>query len=111
LTPPGPGPWVREKAFVRFHYPTESDPAIAIRLADGTLVAYSAVCTHLSCTVLWNRSLGRIDCPCHDGAFDPRDGGVLAGPPPRPLPEIELTERPDGIYAVGASAGGLRGES
>jgi Rieske Fe-S protein len=86
---------------VRFRYPSEEDPAIAIRLADGALVAYSSVCTHLSCTVLWNRPAARIDCPCHDGRFDPLDGHVLAGPPPRPLPRIELVERRDGIYAVG----------
>lgn len=97
-------------AFVRFRYPTDADPAIAIRLADGALVAYSAVCTHLSCTVLWNRAAGRLDCPCHDGAFDPHDGKVLAGPPPRPLPAIRLEERPDGIYAVDASGGGPRVE-
>lgn len=94
--------------FARFHYPTDVDPAIAIRLADGTLVAYSSVCTHLSCTVLWNPTEGRIDCPCHDGEFDPLDGGVLAGPPPRPLPRIELEERRDGIYAIGATPGALR---
>lgn len=86
---------------VRFRYPSEEDPAIAIRLADGALVAYSSVCTHLSCTVLWNGPASRIDCPCHDGRFDPLDGRVLAGPPPRPLPRIELVERRDGIYAVG----------
>ena len=86
---------------VRFRYPSEEDPAIAIRLADGALVAYSSVCTHLSCTVLWNGPAARIDCPCHDGRFDPLDGRVLAGPPPRPLPKIELIERQDGIYAVG----------
>jgi nitrite reductase/ring-hydroxylating ferredoxin subunit len=95
---------------VRFHFPTEDDPAIAIRLSDGTLVAYSSVCTHLACAVLWNRADGRIDCPCHDGEFDPRDGHVLAGPPPRPLPRIELAERPDGIYAVGIGAGRSDGE-
>ena len=62
----------------------------------GALVAYSSVCTHLSCTVLWNGPAARIDCPCHDGRFDPLDGRVLAGPPPRPLPKIELVERQDG---------------
>jgi Rieske Fe-S protein len=98
-------------SFVRFHYPTDADPAIAIRLGDGTLVGYSAVCTHLSCAVLWNPNADRIDCPCHDGAFDPRDGGVLAGPPPRPLPGIELVERSGGIFAIAASPGGLRGGS
>lgn len=86
---------------VRFRYPSEEDPAIAIRLVDGAVVAYSSVCTHLSCTVLWNRGDARIDCPCHDGRFDPVDGRVVAGPPPRPLPRIELVERQDGIYAVG----------
>ena len=95
--------------FARFRYPTEDDPAIAIRLADGSLVAYSSVCTHLSCTVLWNRAAERIDCPCHDGEFDPRDGSVLAGPPPRPLPRIELEERADGIYALDVGPGGARG--
>lgn len=89
----------------RFRFPTDDDPAIAMRLADGALVAYSSVCTHLSCTVLWNRSEERIDCPCHDGRFDPLDGGVLAGPPPRPLPKIGLVERSDGIYAVGIAPG------
>ena len=86
---------------VRFNYPKEEDPAIAIRLADGAIVAYSSVCTHLSCTVLWNSADARIDCPCHNGMFDPLDGDVVAGPPPRPLPKIELVERQNGIYAVG----------
>jgi Rieske Fe-S protein len=95
----------------RFRFPTDEDAAIAIRLSDGRLVAYSAVCTHLSCTVLWDRADGRIRCPCHDGEFDPRDGDVLAGPPPRPLPRIELVERPDGIYAVGTASGGPLGEA
>ena len=48
-----------------------------------------------------DRGDARIDCPCHDGRFDPSNGRVLAGPPPRPLPKIELVERQGGIYAVG----------
>ena len=44
-----------------------------------------------------------LDCPCHEGRFDATDGGVVHGPPPRPLPVIELEERSDGIYAVGAT--------
>ena len=94
---------------VRFRYPTEDDPAIGMRLADGTLVAYSSLCTHLSCAVLWNRQAQTLDCPCHDGRFDPRDGVVLAGPPPRPLPAIGLEERADGIYAVRAGTGATGG--
>src|SRR5499427_449817 len=32
-----------------FSYPTEDDPCIVIRQGNGDLVAYSQVCTHLSC--------------------------------------------------------------
>jgi Rieske Fe-S protein len=82
-----------------FSYPGDDDPAIGVRLSDGSLVAYSSVCTHLACAVLWIRERRELECPCHDGLFDVRTGEVLAGPPPRPLPRIELQERPDGIYA------------
>jgi Rieske Fe-S protein len=88
-------------ASVRFSYPTEQDAAIAMRLADGTLVGYSSVCTHLSCAVLWNAEGQRLDCPCHDGVFDARDGVPIAGPPPRPLPRVVMRERPSGIFAIG----------
>ena len=63
-----------------------------VRIAPGDgvagLVAYSAICTHLGCAV--NEKLNRdglILCPCHGGTFTP-EGRVIAGPPPRPLPEI-----------------------
>lgn len=84
-----------------FSYPGDDDPAIGVRLSDGTLVAYSSVCTHLACAVLWIREKNELECPCHDGIFNVNTGEVVAGPPPRPLPKIELQERPDGIYAVG----------
>jgi Rieske Fe-S protein len=86
-------------AAVRFNYPSENDPAMAMRLQSGRLVAYSSVCTHLGCSVLWQDQ--RLQCPCHNGEFDPSTGEVVAGPPPRALPRVLLEERSDGIYAVG----------
>jgi Rieske Fe-S protein len=86
---------------VHFSYPGEDDPAIAVRLDSGRLVAFSAVCTHLSCAVLWIKQSGKLECPCHDGVFEPRDGSVVAGPPPRPLTRIRLEERAAGIFATG----------
>jgi Rieske Fe-S protein len=83
-----------------FTYPTDDDPAIAVRLADGTLVAYSSVCTHLGCAVLWSAKSGNLECPCHKGAFDARSGSVMAGPPQRRLHRIPLVERADGIYTA-----------
>ncbi len=88
---------------VSFAYPGPDDRAIAMRLSDGSLVAYSSICTHLSCAVLWRSDRNELACPCHDGRFDAVSGRVLGGPPPRPLPRIELEERPDGIYAVRAT--------
>jgi Rieske Fe-S protein len=87
-------------AAVSFAYPTDDDRAIAIRLDDGRLVAYSSICTHLACAVLWREESNRLECPCHDGAFSATTGEVLAGPPPRPLPPVRLREDPEGIWAV-----------
>lgn len=85
---------------VVFSYPSAEDPAIAVRLPDGTLAAYSSVCTHLGCAVLWHAERGNLECPCHKGVFDARSGRVMGGPPPRGLHRIPLEERPDGIYAT-----------
>lgn len=93
-----------------FSYPEEEDKAVAVRLDDGTLVGYSAICTHLACAVLWRKdrgSEGELYCPCHEGVFDARTGEVTAGPPPRGLPKVVLSEQTDGsIWAVGTTRSG-----
>ncbi|MFD3946991.1 ubiquinol-cytochrome c reductase iron-sulfur subunit [Streptomyces sp. NPDC058579] len=93
-----------------FRYPEEADRAVAIRMEDGTLAGYSAVCTHLACAVLWRKdrgSEGELYCPCHEGIFDARTGAVTAGPPPRALPKVLLVEEVDGsIWAVGTTRSG-----
>ena len=87
---------------VAFAYPGPDDRAIAMRLPDGLLVAFSSICTHLSCAVLFEPRQEELVCPCHDGRFSAASGEVLAGPPPRPLPVIELEERDEGIFAIRA---------
>ena len=84
-----------------FSYPGDDDPVIGMRLADGKMVAFSSVCTHLSCAVLWRRDKRVLECPCHKGFFDERTGEVLSGPPPRGLHPVRLEQRADGVYAVG----------
>jgi Rieske Fe-S protein len=86
---------------VRFTYPTGNDPAVLLRLEEDLFVAYSALCTHLMCEVLWRPSEDDLFCPCHDGHFDPRSGVPTAGPPNRPLPEIVLERRGNSIVALG----------
>ncbi len=57
------------------------DPAVIVKLPDGTFVAYDAVCTHEGCTVEWDTRDGVLVCPCHGAAFDPASKArVLAGP-------------------------------
>ncbi|GAA2446310.1 ubiquinol-cytochrome c reductase iron-sulfur subunit [Streptomyces mauvecolor] len=95
---------------VAFRFPGEEDRAVAVRLTDGTLVGYSAVCTHLACGVLWREDRGaegELYCPCHEGVFDARTGEVTAGPPPRPLPKVLLVEEADGsVWAVATARSG-----
>jgi cytochrome b6-f complex iron-sulfur subunit len=59
-------------------------PGILLREENGALRAFSLVCTHLACTVIWNGEKKEFHCPCHDGFFD-EEGRVLSGPPPAPL--------------------------
>jgi len=61
-----------------------SFPAVLVETQEGKLVALSAVCTHLTCTVTYDADTGTLYCPCHNGRFD-LSGNVISGPPPRPL--------------------------
>lgn len=66
-----------------------SQPAILIRTSDGQYRAFSAVCTHLSCTVQYRSDTHRVWCPCHNGIYDLK-GRNVSGPPPRPLEAYEV---------------------
>lgn len=89
---------------LNFHYPTEKDSAILVRTADGAYHAYGQKCTHLACPVYYAREHQRLECPCHEGAFDATTGNVLYGPPPRPLDVIDVEVRDGQVWAVGRHA-------
>jgi len=84
-----------------FTYPTPNDPCILVRTAEDAYVAYSQVCTHLSCAVYFSAKTRRLECPCHNGSFSVADGSVIAGPPPRPLPKVVLERRGADLVATG----------
>lgn len=71
-------------------------PGILIRTPAGELRAFSAVCTHLNCTVQYRPDLSHIWCACHNGHFD-LNGKNIAGPPPRPLEPYVVNVRGDQI--------------
>ena len=85
-----------------FHYPSDDDPAILVRLTDVEVVAFSQKCTHLGCVVYYEEDEQRWHCPCHEGNFEVRTGAVISGPPTRPLGRIDVEVRDDGmIWALG----------
>jgi arsenite oxidase small subunit len=83
-----------------FRYPTAQDPCIAVRTPDGKLYAYSQVCTHLSCAVVYDKAENALMCPCHKGVFNIEQGSPVAGPPTRPLPRVKIAQRGDQLFAT-----------
>jgi cytochrome b6-f complex iron-sulfur subunit len=73
-----------------------SEPAILIHLASGQYRAFTAVCTHLGCTVQYRSDLQMIWCPCHNGMYN-LTGRNVSGPPPRPLQEYGVHVQGDDI--------------
>jgi len=60
-------------------------PAMLIHHADGGWSAFSAVCTHLGCTVEFDPKKAQITCACHGGVYNADTGANISGPPPKPL--------------------------
>jgi rieske iron-sulfur protein len=87
---------LEEKAF---------QPPTDIALTDQGFVAYSAICTHLGCTVSWmaNRespAASFTECYCHNSIFNPAQGAkVMGGPAPIPLAQIGVKVMRDGTIA------------
>ncbi|MDQ2743561.1 MAG: Rieske 2Fe-2S domain-containing protein [Chloroflexota bacterium] len=92
--------------------PASGDPAILIRLNNGHLVSYDAVCTHAGCTVGYEPSNRMLLCPCHNSVFDPGKGAaVVSGPAPSRLPSLPIRVDTKGnVYALdGKTTSGTKG--
>lgn len=64
-------------------------PIIVAQPTAGSIVAFSAICTHQGCTVA--PAGERLTCPCHGSVFAVTDGSNVSGPAPRPLAKVEVT--------------------
>jgi cytochrome b6-f complex iron-sulfur subunit len=73
-----------------------NEPAILIDTPGGTLKAFSAVCTHLQCTVQYRPDMEKMYCACHGGIYD-LNGTNVGGPPPRPLRAYKVVLKGDDI--------------
>ena len=58
----------------------EKEKVAAYRDDQGELHIYSAVCTHMGCTISWNPLEKSFDCPCHGSRFSAISGNVINGP-------------------------------
>jgi nitrite reductase/ring-hydroxylating ferredoxin subunit len=63
---------------------------------SGEFKAFTAVCTHQSCTVT-DVSGGTINCSCHGSKFDIATGEVKQGPATKALPQKKVSVTGDGI--------------
>jgi len=75
------------------------EPALLVLTPQGEYRAFSAVCTHLQCTVQYRADLQHIWCACHNGHYD-LSGNVVSGPPPRPLAPFQVVVRGEEILVV-----------
>jgi Rieske Fe-S protein len=91
-----------------FEYPAPGDYCLLVRVDHSKYVAYSQKCTHLACAVIYSAENRRLECPCHEGYFSIEDGHVIQGPPPRPLPRVDLEVSGGELIATGMSVFGQR---
>ena len=98
-------------ATVPFSYPDERSPALLLRMGepasegigpDSSIVAFSSLCTHKGCPVVYRPEHRLLICPCHWSTFDPmKTGGLVIGQASQSLPRIELRIESGVIAAVG----------
>jgi len=70
-----------------------------VRTGEREVKAISTVCTHLGCTVFWQKDRQEFFCPCHNGSFD-KNGQVIAGPPPAPLDLYPVEIEGDNVFVI-----------
>jgi len=63
-------------------------PVIVSQPTAGDVVAFSAICTHMGCTVAPQGS--QLVCPCHGSTYDLATGDNTGGPAPSPLPKVSV---------------------
>ena len=67
---------------------SDGKPLIVSQPSKGEIVAFSAICTHMGCTVAPAASM--IECPCHGSTYDLATGVNTGGPAPKPLTEVAV---------------------
>jgi len=69
---------------------------VVSQLVEGDFKAFSAVCTHQQCLVSRVQAQTVI-CTCHQSTYSAKDGSVISGPAPFPLPARTVTQSGDSL--------------
>lgn len=66
----------------------DGKPVLVCQPKAGQFVAFSAICTHMGCTVAPDGN--GLTCPCHGSTYDLATGDNTGGPAPKPLTPISV---------------------
>ncbi len=93
---------IQRKGTLSFNYPDNSSPCLAVFVPGAGVVAFSTLCTHKGCPVVYKADERVFECPCHFSRFDvDKPGQEVCGQATTKLPRIELEVRGDDVYAIG----------
>ncbi len=86
-----------------FNYPDVDSPCKAV-MVNGQIKAYSLLCTHKGCPIMYNATKKAFRCPCHFSEFDAQlDGQMIIGQATENIPEILVKIEDDKIIAYGVN--------
>jgi len=90
---------------LNFNYPDNNSPCAMIRMdkpvpggvgPDRDIVAYSTLCNHMGCSLLYEPHSRTFKCPCHFSIFDgEKEGQMVTGQATEDLPRILLSYNED----------------
>ena len=66
----------------------------------GGIAAAYVKCTHLGCTVPFNKGEDQFHCPCHGSLYEKTTALVIGGPAPRGLDLFNVSATPTGSLIV-----------
>jgi Rieske Fe-S protein len=66
----------------------DGKPVVVSQHTAGAVTAFSAICTHMQCTV--KAAGAQFQCPCHGSVYDAFTGQVVHGPAPAALTAIPV---------------------
>jgi rieske iron-sulfur protein len=89
--------------------PAFLSPDTRAHAAGGSVVAYSAICTHEGCPVSeWLSEQRVLECPCHGSQYDPaNEANVIKGPAQYRLANLPLKMVNDMLVVAGKFVGKL----